>query len=522
MRLHLKTTLLVSTIAFVALTALLLLFGARLVQELRGQEKQQAEVAAVGLARQYNYSSTPAAELATAFVPGPHPEHLNILVWKWSGDKFSLEITPALPDQEMPSEVVASLRTQQIARLAGDFTTPHDNVNYRVFAPFTQAGQVVGAIEVSAHLETLPTLLRRWLGTVLLGLLLAVGLIAITTHVLVRRLLYYPLQQLLAVIALAKTGALQVPPSPQRTDEIGKLAQEFHCLLGQLHTMARERAEQQEQLRERVRAATARLQEHNEQLETTNLELWRTTRRLTQLERLAAAGQTAAQFAHEVGTPLNLISCHAQLMQTELASNPANLPERMSIILEQTERIERIVRQMMSRTRAEPVAFIPLDLNALLKHIVDATAPTFLARGVTFALSLALSLPPIEGDAEKLQQVFLNLIHNALDAMTEGGQLTITTRRETAPGPANAASHVVVTFVDTGCGMTPEVRAHLFDPLYTRKTRSNGTGFGLVIAHQVMQEHQAQISVESVPHQGARFTLLFSALTAVSAKGQPA
>src|SRR5262249_36813446 len=150
----------------------------------------------------------------------------------------------------------------------------------------------------------------------------------------------------------------------------------------------------------------------------------------TQLERLAAAGQTAAQLAHEVGTPLNLISCHTQLLQTEADHNPASVKERADIVIEQTERIERIVRLMLDRTRAETVEHSLLDLNGLISRITEATAPTLNERGVKLELSLDAKLSPIGADSDKLQQVFINLINNALDAMPDGGCLAITTELE--------------------------------------------------------------------------------------------
>ncbi len=519
MKLHLKTTLLVSIITLAVMTALVFLMSARLVGALRDEEKMRAEVEASSLAEHYGpwIPETEEAHKVAALVQESRLGQINIRVWKRSGDEFLQTVTTSSRHWDMPLEAAAQLRRQQIARLESDVVIENSNFNYHVFAPITHEGQVIGAVEVSNHLDTLPMVLKRFWGTSVLLMLLAVGLIALTTYFLFRRLLYHPLEQLLAVIARAKQGELEAQAPVRKSDEIGMLAQEFNGLLGQIHGMTNEREQQQLHLRERVRDATAQLQEHNQQLEATNLELWHTTRRLTQLERLAAAGQMATQFAHEVGTPLNVISCHAQLMQAELQTNPAAASERTAIILEQTERIEHIVREMMDRTRTETAEFAPLDLNALVKGLADATAPTLTKRGVNLELSLAPALPRIEGDAEKLQQVFLNLINNSLDAMAEGGQLTITTRHETAPAGSTTASHVSATLVDTGCGMTPEVKARLFDPLSVGKASSNGTSLGLVIVNQVMQEHRAQISVESAPQQGACFTLLFS-----SAKGQPA
>ena len=280
-------------------------------------------------------------------------------------------------------------------------------------------------------------------------------------------------------------------------------------MLGQIHEMTAEREHQQEMLRERVQEATAQLEQRNDQLANANQELWRTTRALTQLERLAAAGQTAAQLAHEVGTPLNLISLHTQLLQAEADTNPASVKERADIIVEQTERIERIVRRMLDRTRAEADEHSLLDLNELIRRITEATAPTLMEVDVKLVLSLDAQLPPIAADSDKLQQVFINLINNALDAMPEGGRLAITTELE--PVNNGHLPRVLVSVSDTGCGMTPEVQAHIFDPLYTTKQRGKGAGLGLVVVNQVMQEHNGTVTVESSPQQGSRFQLSFPA-----------
>ena len=153
--------------------------------------------------------------------------------------------------------------------------------------------------------------------------------------------------------------------------------------------------------------------------------------------------------------------------------------------------------------RADGFEHVPLDLNALLRRIFDATAPTLEASGVRLTTALAEGLPPVAGDADRLQQVFINLFNNALDAMRAGGELRVETARE--------ASAVRVDFSDTGTGMTEEVRAHIFDPLYTTKERGRGTGLGLVVVRQVVQEHGGRIEVESAPGQGARFRLTFPA-----------
>jgi signal transduction histidine kinase len=123
-------------------------------------------------------------------------------------------------------------------------------------------------------------------------------------------------------------------------------------------------------------------------------------------------------------------------------------------------------------------------------------------------------LPPIAGDADYLQQVFINLINNALDAMPSGGSLRIATSSADWGATSNngGGAQVVVDVADTGCGMSRETQAHIFEPLYTTKERGKGAGLGLVVVSHVMQEHGGQIEVESEPGQGTRFRLRFPVL----------
>jgi signal transduction histidine kinase len=321
-----------------------------------------------------------------------------------------------------------------------------------------------------------------------------------------------------------KAGDLSAETPESARDEIGTLTREFNRMLTRLREMTTEREAQNQILGERVREATLELAERNEQLEERNLELYQTTRKLTELERLAAAGQLAAQFAHEVGTPLNLISGHVQLLLAGPARDPGAERTRLETISAQIERIERIVRRMLDRTRPEAGEFVPLDLNVLLRRIFDATEPTLDVSHVKLTASLADDLPLVAGDADRLQQVFINLVNNALDAMRAGGELRVNTSFEAAAGgngDAAGAGSIHVDFSDTGTGMSEEVRAHIFDPLYTTKERGRGTGLGLVVVRQVVGEHGGRIEVESETGRGASFRLTFpSAASEVNPAGE--
>jgi signal transduction histidine kinase len=271
-------------------------------------------------------------------------------------------------------------------------------------------------------------------------------------------------------------------------------------MMSQIRRMTSERERQNEILKEKVAEATAELTQKNEQLENANLELFRATRKMSEMERLAAAGQTAAQFAHEVGTPLNLISGHVQLLEMNLEKDPKDA-ERLHTISAQIERIERIVREMLDRTRFGETEHQNIDLNEILEKTFDAVEPILQENKVELVTQLAENLPAVSGDSDRLQQVFLNLFNNSLDALPDGGKIEISTRA--------AENKVIVEFSDNGVGMNEKTAAQIFQPLFTTKRRGRGTGLGLFVVKQILQEHEAEIIVRSKPGKETKFILIF-------------
>ncbi|HEX8163281.1 MAG TPA: ATP-binding protein [Pyrinomonadaceae bacterium] len=532
LKLHTKTTLVASVITLAVLGVVLALVSVRVAGRVREEQKELATLQAQNLAAHVSAISAPrdAGELArmATIVHGAHPDAVTVRVWERVGGVFKEVAASAgsAPAEEIPEETKAALRsgipTNSVAPLPVTV-----NSRLRVFAPVTDGGRVSGAVEVTERLDSAATIAWQygrdavWLG------LAAVALITLGVSLLLRQTVYRPVGRLVGAMERARAGDLAARAPESKPDEIGVLAREYNSLIARLREMTAERERQKELLQVRVEEATAQLAERNAQLEDANLELWRTARRLTELERLAAAGQTAAQFAHEVGTPLNLISGHVQLLL--LAGAGAETPaarERLQTISAQIERIERIVRRMLDRTRPETLEAGPLDLNALLRRTCDATLPTLDANGVRLDARLDARLPQLNGDADRLQQVFINLINNALDAMPGGGELRIVSRVEhdrddesRGSSDGGGGERVVVEFADTGCGMTEEVRARIFDPLYTTKARGRGTGLGLVVVSQTITDHGGRIEVESESGRGALFRIIFPVASVGGAAG---
>jgi signal transduction histidine kinase len=523
MKLHTKTTVLASAITIAVIASVLALVNPRVADIVGQEQRARAELQAINLAEQISHMPAPRdpqvlAKMATV-VGGAHPSIITVRIWERVGGVYveTAAAAGSAPAQELPEETIAALRNglaskTQIARPAGTTESL-----YRVFAPVTGQGRYSGAVELIVRLDEAPAIATRFERTAVWVALVAVALITFATYLLFRQLVYRPIERLLHAMGRAEAGDLDAEAPIRASDELGLLSRSFNRMIGRIREMTQEREAQRRVLQDRVREATVELEQRNEQLEDANRELWQTTRRLTELERLAAAGQTAAQFAHEVGTPLNLISGHVQLLRARLAADPQAQP-RLETISAQIERIERIVRAMLDRTRPEAVVLSPLDLNALLLRIFDATAPALEARSVRLATDLKSALPNVAGDADRLQQVFINLINNSLDAMPQGGLLSVRTGVVAAnakPSDARASDlsddeaspQVFIEFSDNGCGMTDELRTRIFDPFYTTKESGHGTGLGLVVVRQVIREHHGEIEVESEPERGTLFRI---------------
>lgn len=526
LKLHTKTTVMASAITVAVIASVLALVNPRVADIVTQEQRARAELQAINLAEQIGHMQSPrdSQMLAHAanIVKGARTSIVAVRVWERVGGKY--EVTAVASDSEpaedIPEETKDALRNGIASKVV---RTPAGGAGpsiYRVFAPVTEDKRYSGAVELVERLDEAPALAVRFERTAIWTALAAVVLITLATYLMFRQFIYRPVGRLLLAMSRAEAGDLLAEAPPRAPDELGLLSRGFNRMLGRIREMTEEREAQRRLLQERVHEATAELEQRNDQLEDANRELWQTTRRLTELERLAAAGQTAAQFAHEVGTPLNLISGHVQLLRGRLTTDE-HAQSRLETISAQIERIERIVRSMLDRTRQNALTLTPLDLNALLLRIFEATAPSLDARGVHLTTDLAARLPLLSGDSDRLQQVFINLINNALDAMPEGGELRVRTgvavtnahagkaagsdaKAATGNSVENPAALIYVEFADTGCGMSAELRARIFDPFYTTKTVGHG-GLGLVVVRQVVHEHGGRIQVESEENRGTRF-----------------
>lgn len=349
---------------------------------------------------------------------------------------------------------------------------------------------VLGMLEIArsaAAIETTSADLRR-------AVILVVLIVLVTTVMvgaLASRFVSRPITKLLRGIDDVAKGDLSHVILSERDDEIGAIATRFNDMTYSLRES---------------RAETQRQNEAKLALE----------QRLGQTEKLATLGQLAAEIAHEVGTPLNVIAGRARSIQRK-AKDPEVVEKNASIVAEQTARITRIIQRLLDFTRRKvgAVERQPVDVNELASTTLELLAGQLSVARVKTRLDRDPTLPRVAADADRLQQVLINLFLNAVQAMPEGGSLSVETRvvRRTRPGLEGSAEQEFVrcSVSDTGVGISPDIRDKIFDPFYTTKAGQGGTGLGLAVCSGIVKEHDGWIEVDGGPSGGTVFRVYLPA-----------
>ena len=221
--------------------------------------------------------------------------------------------------------------------------------------------------------------------------------------------------------------------------------------------------------------------------------------RLVQADKLSSIGLLAAGVAHEVNTPLAVISTYAQMLAKQMAEDAPQKTVILDKIAKQTFRASEIVNSLLNFSRTSSTSFGDVSINRVIQETLSLLEHQLQKAGVQVKSELDATVPPIHGNTGKLQQVFLNLFLNARDAMTAGGSLEVRTWLE------NGAVRVEVC--DNGPGIAPEHLQRIYDPFFTTKGAQKGTGLGLSVTYGIIQEHGGSIEVTNRPGGGARFRL---------------
>ena len=343
--------------------------------------------------------------------------------------------------------------------------------------------QVVAMLEISRANEILDTTTEDLVRAAILVLLIVV-VVTIMVGALASRLVSRPITKLLRGIDDVAKGDLSHVILSERDDEIGAIATRFNEMTGSLRES---------------RAETQRQNEAKLALE----------QRVGQSEKLATLGQLAAEIAHEVGTPLNVIAGRARSIQKK-KDDPEAVEKNAAIVAEQTARITRIIQRLLDFTRRKVGTHetTEVNLNELTLTTMELLHGQFGSARVKTRLDRAEGLPKCPGDPDRLQQVLINLMLNAVQAMPDGGALAVETRAvmRTRPGLEGAEQRFVTFAVtDSGVGIPAEIKDKIFDPFYTTKEGSGGTGLGLAVCSGIVKEHDGWIDIEDAEGGGTVF-----------------
>jgi len=219
---------------------------------------------------------------------------------------------------------------------------------------------------------------------------------------------------------------------------------------------------------------------------------------LVQSEKLTSIGLLAAGVAHEVNTPLAVISSYSQMLSKHLRSEDPKA-KILDKIIKQSFRASEIVNSLLNFSRTNGTEFRMIELHGIISDTLSLLEHQFKTAKIAVRKELSSGSPQIYGNPGKLQQVFLNLFINAKDAMPNGGELIIKT--------AGHDSVFQVEVIDTGTGIPEEHLKKIYDPFFTTKELGRGTGLGLSVSYGIIQEHSGKISVDSKPGEGTRFVL---------------
>lgn len=280
-----------------------------------------------------------------------------------------------------------------------------------------------------------------------------------------------------------------------------------------------------EERKAREEAARAALARQTENLLKANAQLVEIKDQLNRSERLAAVGQLVASVAHEVGTPLHSIAWHIQALGEEPGVTP-EMKRRIAVIDGQLNRVVRIIQDLLSSTRQRKPDPTWMPVERVVGPAAALLEPAYHGKGVALRVEIGPDVPPVWADAEKIHQVLVNLLTNALAATPEGGEVVIRAGvRAASPEEIEQGKRAVqgtlttmvtLAVADTGCGMPSEDLQKAFTPFFTTKAVGTGTGLGLFLSRETVQAHGGTLAIESEVGKGTTVMLSLPGFTSTS------
>jgi two-component system NtrC family sensor kinase len=330
-------------------------------------------------------------------------------------------------------------------------------------------GDIIGVLSVGI-LEDKFTDMRKRAVAMFLGITLVGMIVALIVSNFLARGILQPIRDLISASGRWAKGDFDYQVKVTRKDEIAKLEETFNFMASSL----KERDD--------------KLKEYTDQ-------------QIMKSEKLATIGQLAAGVAHEINNPLGTISIYAQMARDELGKDDNSCRESLAVVMKQTNRAGRIVKDLLEFARQSEPHMRMLNINDVIRKAISIISHPAELQNIRILADLGSELPEIQGDGDKLEQVFVNVMVNALQAMPDGGQLNVLTRMTEDSRLAE------IEISDTGCGIPQEHLSKLFDPFFSTKRTGEGTGLGLSVTLGIVEKHNGTIDVKSKVGQGSTFVI---------------
>jgi two-component system NtrC family sensor kinase len=403
--------------------------------------------------------------------------------WRFRWLPLDTTATPANRLELEPSQIVALQRGESIMITAPD---PLGEEALHLFVPVRAGPAIPGVLEIAESLAPVHAYVRQtirrtvavWGGLVVLS----GGLLLLISVAMIGR----PMRRVIEKTRRMGTGDLEGPLQVRTHDEFAEVAAALNQMCEQLKAS-----------QEAVRAEmAARLQ---------------TLEQLRHADRLKTIGTLVSGMAHELGTPLNVVSGRAGLIASGRLSS-AEVADSARIIKEQVQRMTGIIRQLLDFARRKTPKRMATDLRVLAQHTLDLLAPLAEQQHVVLTLKTEEAPVSVWIDAGQLQQVLINLVSNAWQAMPQGGQVEMRIHRAAGARPPSGieppkGSCACVAVTDQGTGIAEADLPHIFDPFFTTKGVGQGTGLGLSVVYGIVRDHGGWIEAANQPGAGACFAV---------------
>jgi two-component system NtrC family sensor kinase len=408
------------------------------------------------------------------------------------------------------------------------------SANYKkmkLYSPLWHQGKIAGGIQMEVPIGDLVMSLLESKRIILITIILDAIVLIIFGSFLLSRVLVKPIKDLVRLTQKINEGDLSQQIEETSKNEIGQLIGSFNRMI------------------EKLRENQESLENYLESLESTNKQLKQAQEELIRTEKLASIGRFAAGVAHEVGNPLGAILGYTSILQKEGMSREES-KDYLKRIEKEIERINKIVRELLDFARPSKFEIREVEINKIIEGTLSFLSYQKNFKNIQTQLDLQSDLPLIKGDESQLSQVLINIILNAIDAMTNGGALTIQTkthivenlnadrlqrnyprRRKNDPKESDYSRMrkmdplavlfkkftegdrlVKIRISDTGIGIKNEDLENIFDPFFTTKAPDKGTGLGLSISLRIVESLGGEIRVESEEGKGTSFEIYFPAV----------